>query len=83
MNYFLRAFWVIFSGLFVAIIFNLNRIKNVFKLIHVSSEKNKILGWCLLIKFDINSYYFSLILIEMQKKITFNTLLFLEYSLNY
>ena len=28
-------------------------------------------------KFDINSYYFSLILVEMQKKITFNTLLIL------
>ena len=49
MNYFLRAFWVIFSGLFIAIVFNFNRVKNIFKLIHISSEGNKILGWVLLI----------------------------------
>ena len=29
MNYFLRAFWVIFSGLLIALIFNLQKIQNL------------------------------------------------------
>lgn len=49
MNYFLRAFWVIFSGLTIAILFNTNKLKNIFKLIYVSSKSNSILGWSLLI----------------------------------
>ena len=49
MNYFLRAFWVIFSGLTIAILFNTNKLKNIFKLIYVSSKSNYILGWSLLI----------------------------------
>ena len=49
MNYFLRAFWVIFSGLFIAIVFNIKQIKNIFNLVHVSSKKNRIVGWSLLL----------------------------------
>jgi SSS family solute:Na+ symporter len=49
MNYFLRAFWVIFSGLTIAILFNTNKLKNIFKLIYVSSKSNSTLGWSLLI----------------------------------
>ncbi len=49
MNYFLRAFWVILTGLVIAIVFNLKSFKNIFDLVYVSSEKNKILGWGLLL----------------------------------
>lgn len=49
MNYFLRAFWVILTGLIIAIVFNLKSFKNIFDLVYVSSEKNKILGWGLLL----------------------------------
>ena len=48
MNYFLRAFWVIFSGLLIALIFNLQKIQNLYKLTYVSSKNNLILGCFLL-----------------------------------
>jgi SSS family solute:Na+ symporter len=48
MNYFLRAFWVIFSGLLIALIFNLQKIQNLYKLTYVSSKYNLILGCFLL-----------------------------------
>jgi SSS family solute:Na+ symporter len=53
MNYFLRAFWVIFSGLLIALIFNLQKIQNLYKLIYVSSKNNLILGCFLLISLII------------------------------
>jgi SSS family solute:Na+ symporter len=48
MNYFLRAFWVIFSGLLIALVFNLQKIQNLYKLTYVSSKYNLILGCFLL-----------------------------------
>jgi SSS family solute:Na+ symporter len=53
MNYFLRAFWVIFSGLLIALIFNLQKIQNLYKLTYVSSKNNLILGCFLLISLII------------------------------
>jgi SSS family solute:Na+ symporter len=53
MNYFLRAFWVIFSGLLIALIFNLQKIQNLYKLTYVSSKNNLLLGCFLLISLII------------------------------
>jgi len=53
MNYFLRAFWVIFSGLLIALILNLQKIQNLYKLTYVSSKNNLILGCFLLISLII------------------------------
>jgi len=53
MNYFLIAFWVIFSGLLIALILNLQKIQNLYKLTYVSSKNNLILGCFLLISLII------------------------------
>ncbi len=58
MNYFLRAFWVIFTGLVIAFTININKIKNVFKLFFVSSKGNLILGWFLLFSLLTIHYIF-------------------------
>ena len=58
MNYFLRAFWVIFTGLVIAFTINIKKIKNVFKLFFVSSKGNLILGWFLLFSLLIIHYIF-------------------------
>ena len=58
MNYFLRAFWVIFTGLVIAFTININKIKNVFKLFYVSSKGNLTLGWFLLFSLLIIHYIF-------------------------
>jgi len=58
MNYFLRAFWVIFIGLVIAFTINIKKIKNVFKLFYVSSKGNLTLGWFLLFSLLIIHYIF-------------------------
>ncbi|RZP06198.1 MAG: hypothetical protein EVA42_04255, partial [Flavobacteriales bacterium] len=58
MNYFLRAFWVIITGLVIAFTINIKKIKNVFKLFFVSSKGNLILGWFLLFSLLIIHYIF-------------------------
>ena len=58
MNYFLRAFWVIFTGLVIAFTINIKKIKNVFKLFYVSSKGNLTLGWFLLFSLLIIHYIF-------------------------
>ncbi len=58
MNYFLRAFWVIFTGLVIAFTINIKKIRNVFKLFFVSSKGNLILGWFLLFSLLIIHYIF-------------------------
>ena len=58
MNYFLRAFWVIITGLVIAFTINIKKIKNVFKLFFVSSKGNLILGWFLLFSLLTIHYIF-------------------------
>lgn len=49
MNYFFRAFWVIFFGLSLAIATNFKRINNLGKLLVSASSKNRWLGMLLLL----------------------------------
>lgn len=49
MNYFVRAFWVILSGLLISLVCSRARVNNIFSLFEASTSTHKYLGWLLLI----------------------------------
>jgi SSS family solute:Na+ symporter len=58
MNYFVRAFWVIFTGLLIALLGNRKKLNSIILLFEAASVKHKFWGFMLLLSLLITHAVF-------------------------